>query len=160
MLIFTFTGIREVQIIQWFVEPEARVEQFQKIVEVQSDKASVEVGEHIQEENGIRAETSGRRLRLCMMELSRSCTTTQRTWLKWARYETSVERDIDPILIIGSLFTIWTLNKTSPLKMKHSSHREVKKIGRPPNHKQRQLPTNPQSRRRPKKNPKNPKHPQ
>ena len=29
--------------IQWFVEPEARVEQFDKLCEVQSDKASVEV---------------------------------------------------------------------------------------------------------------------
>ncbi len=37
-------GIKEVQIIQWFVEPEARVEQFDKICEVQSDKAAVDVG--------------------------------------------------------------------------------------------------------------------
>ena len=29
--------------IQWFVEPEARVEEFDKLCEVQSDKASVEV---------------------------------------------------------------------------------------------------------------------
>lgn len=36
-------GIKEVQIIQWFVEPEARVEQFAKICEVQSDKAAVEI---------------------------------------------------------------------------------------------------------------------
>lgn len=36
-------GIREVQIIQWFVQPGARVEQFDKVCEVQSDKASVEV---------------------------------------------------------------------------------------------------------------------
>ena len=36
-------GIKEVQIIQWFVEPGARVEQFDKIVEVQTDKASNEV---------------------------------------------------------------------------------------------------------------------
>lgn len=36
-------GIKEVQIIQWFVEPEARVEQFDKICEVQSDKAAVDV---------------------------------------------------------------------------------------------------------------------
>lgn len=36
-------GIKEVQIIQWFVEPEARVEQFDKICEVQSDKAVTEV---------------------------------------------------------------------------------------------------------------------
>ncbi|KAL8938005.1 MAG: hypothetical protein Q9211_003406, partial [Gyalolechia sp. 1 TL-2023] len=36
-------GIKEVQIIQWFVEPEARVEQFDKLCEVQSDKAAVEI---------------------------------------------------------------------------------------------------------------------
>lgn len=36
-------GIKEVQIIQWFVEPGARVEQFDKLCEVQSDKAAVEV---------------------------------------------------------------------------------------------------------------------
>lgn len=36
-------GIRECEVIQWFVEPEARVEQFDKLCEVQSDKASVEV---------------------------------------------------------------------------------------------------------------------
>ncbi|KAL8704374.1 MAG: hypothetical protein Q9201_002443 [Fulgogasparrea decipioides] len=36
------SGIKEVQIIQWFVEPEARVEQFDKLCEVQSDKAAVE----------------------------------------------------------------------------------------------------------------------
>ena len=36
-------GIKEVQIIQWFVQPEARVEQFDKICEVQSDKAVTEV---------------------------------------------------------------------------------------------------------------------
>lgn len=36
-------GITEVQIIQWFVKPGARVEQFDKLCEVQSDKASVEV---------------------------------------------------------------------------------------------------------------------
>ena len=40
---FLVTGIKEVQIIQWFVEPGARVEQFDKIVEVQTDKASNEV---------------------------------------------------------------------------------------------------------------------
>ena len=36
-------GITEVQLIQWFVQPGARVEQFDKICEVQSDKASVEI---------------------------------------------------------------------------------------------------------------------
>ncbi|KAI9800100.1 MAG: hypothetical protein M1825_004282 [Sarcosagium campestre] len=36
-------GIRECEVIQWFVEPDARVEQFQKLCEVQSDKASVEI---------------------------------------------------------------------------------------------------------------------
>ena len=37
------TGIKEVQIIQWFVQPGARVEQFDKICEVQSDKAATDV---------------------------------------------------------------------------------------------------------------------
>ncbi|KAK7528778.1 2-oxoacid dehydrogenases acyltransferase-domain-containing protein [Phyllosticta citriasiana] len=36
-------GITECQVIQWFVRPGARVEQFDKICEVQSDKATVEV---------------------------------------------------------------------------------------------------------------------
>lgn len=36
-------GITECQVIQWFVKPGARVEQFDPICEVQSDKASVEV---------------------------------------------------------------------------------------------------------------------
>ncbi|KAF2761556.1 branched-chain alpha-keto acid dehydrogenase E2 component [Pseudovirgaria hyperparasitica] len=36
-------GITECQIIQWFVEPGATVEQFDKICEVQSDKATVEI---------------------------------------------------------------------------------------------------------------------
>ncbi|KAK6529214.1 hypothetical protein TWF281_008397 [Arthrobotrys megalospora] len=36
-------GIRECEIIQWFVQPGARVEQFDNICEVQSDKASVEI---------------------------------------------------------------------------------------------------------------------
>jgi len=37
------TGIRECEIIQWFVEPEARIEEWDKLCEVQSDKASVEI---------------------------------------------------------------------------------------------------------------------
>ena len=36
-------GIMECQLIQWFVQPGARVEQFDKLCEVQSDKASVEI---------------------------------------------------------------------------------------------------------------------
>ncbi|KAI8632078.1 2-oxoacid dehydrogenase acyltransferase [Xylariaceae sp. FL1651] len=36
-------GIVECEIIQWFVEPEARVEEFSPLCEVQSDKASVEI---------------------------------------------------------------------------------------------------------------------
>lgn len=36
-------GIKEVQIIQWFVQPGARVEQFDKLCEVASDKAITEV---------------------------------------------------------------------------------------------------------------------
>ena len=41
--VVSVSGIKEVQIIQWFVEPGARVEQFDKICEVQSDKATTEV---------------------------------------------------------------------------------------------------------------------
>ncbi|KAJ0291247.1 hypothetical protein Brms1b_000476 [Colletotrichum noveboracense] len=37
------TGIVECEIIQWFVEPGARVEEFSPLCEVQSDKASVEI---------------------------------------------------------------------------------------------------------------------
>ncbi|KAI4137996.1 MAG: hypothetical protein LQ340_008077, partial [Diploschistes diacapsis] len=36
-------GIKEVQIIQWFVQPGARVEQFDKLCEVASDKAITEI---------------------------------------------------------------------------------------------------------------------
>ncbi|KAK0115374.1 hypothetical protein ONS96_013832 [Cadophora gregata f. sp. sojae] len=36
-------GIRECEVIQWFVAPEARVEEWDKLCEVQSDKASVEI---------------------------------------------------------------------------------------------------------------------
>ncbi|TLS29524.1 hypothetical protein PpBr36_00235 [Pyricularia pennisetigena] len=36
-------GIVECEIIQWFVEPSARVEEFSPLCEVQSDKASVEI---------------------------------------------------------------------------------------------------------------------
>ncbi|KAI9012606.1 2-oxoacid dehydrogenases acyltransferase-domain-containing protein [Phycomyces nitens] len=36
-------GIREVEIIQWFVQPGSVVEEFDKICEVQSDKAAVEI---------------------------------------------------------------------------------------------------------------------
>lgn len=42
-LIVIVAGIRECEIIQWFVEPEARVEEWDKLCEVQSDKASVEI---------------------------------------------------------------------------------------------------------------------
>lgn len=36
-------GTRECQIIQWFVQPGARVEQFDKLCEVQSDKAATDI---------------------------------------------------------------------------------------------------------------------
>lgn len=39
----SFSGIVECEVIQWFVEPEARVEEFSPLCEVQSDKASVEI---------------------------------------------------------------------------------------------------------------------
>jgi hypothetical protein len=38
-------GITECQIISWFVKPGDRVEQFDRICEVQSDKAAVEVSD-------------------------------------------------------------------------------------------------------------------
>jgi len=41
--LLSLIGIKEVQIIQWFVETGARVEQFDKICEVQSDKAATDV---------------------------------------------------------------------------------------------------------------------
>lgn len=43
MSLIAEAGIRECEIIQWFVEPEARVEEWDKLCEVQSDKASVEI---------------------------------------------------------------------------------------------------------------------
>lgn len=43
-------GIRECEVIQWFVQSGARVEQFDKLCEVQSDKASVEVCEQFTSE--------------------------------------------------------------------------------------------------------------
>ncbi|KAG5355982.1 Lipoamide acyltransferase component of branched-chain alpha-keto acid dehydrogenase complex [Yarrowia sp. B02] len=36
-------GIKECEVIQWFVEPGARINEFDQICEVQSDKASVEI---------------------------------------------------------------------------------------------------------------------
>lgn len=38
-----FSGIKECEVIQWFVESGARIEEFEPICEVQSDKASVEI---------------------------------------------------------------------------------------------------------------------
>lgn len=40
---FLATGIVECEVIQWFVEPGAQVEEFSPLCEVQSDKASVEI---------------------------------------------------------------------------------------------------------------------
>ena len=36
-------GIAEVEILQWFVKPGDLVQQFDRLVEVQSDKATVEI---------------------------------------------------------------------------------------------------------------------
>lgn len=43
MLTLTGKGIVECEVIQWFVEPGAHVEEFSPLCEVQSDKASVEI---------------------------------------------------------------------------------------------------------------------
>lgn len=36
-------GIKECEVIQWFVQPGSKIEEFDPICEVQSDKASVEI---------------------------------------------------------------------------------------------------------------------
>lgn len=36
-------GIKECEVIQWFVQPGAKIEEFDPICEVQSDKASVDI---------------------------------------------------------------------------------------------------------------------
>lgn len=43
-VILTKLGITECQIMKWSVKPGDRIEQFDDICEVQSDKASVDVG--------------------------------------------------------------------------------------------------------------------
>ena len=42
-LILTTTGIAECEIIRWFVQPGDSIQQFDKVCEVQSDKANVEI---------------------------------------------------------------------------------------------------------------------
>jgi hypothetical protein len=71
-------GITECQVIQWFVKPGARVEQFDPICEVQSDKASVEVLQPL-ECDWQKTNVFGR-LPHGSMALSRSCTTRPMTW--------------------------------------------------------------------------------
>ena len=80
-MFLTFTGIKEVQIIQWFVEPEARVEQFDKICEVQSDKAAVEVFSSSIFSN-IQSSSLGYRSHLDLMESLRSFIIRPMTWFK------------------------------------------------------------------------------
>lgn len=75
-------GITECQVIQWFVKPGARVEQFDPICEVQSDKASVEV--HGVQSYG-RENTKSYRLHPGLTVSSRSCTMNRMTWLRLER---------------------------------------------------------------------------
>jgi 2-oxoisovalerate dehydrogenase E2 component (dihydrolipoyl transacylase) len=41
-------GIAEVEVLQWFVQPSNDVKQFDKVCEVQSDKATVEISRSLQ----------------------------------------------------------------------------------------------------------------
>lgn len=76
-------GTRECQIIQWFVQPGARVEQFDKLCEVQSDKTASDV--KYQHPSLVFVLLIFYRSHRHSMELSRSCTTKQMTWLLSAR---------------------------------------------------------------------------
>jgi len=78
-------GITECQVIQWFVKPGARVEQFDPICEVQSDKASVEVKKRLKVCIGSERLTSSR-LRRGSMASSKSSTTSQMIWPRLERY--------------------------------------------------------------------------
>lgn len=71
-------GITECQVIQWFVKPGARVEQFDPICEVQSDKASVEVCIY---QFARKTMAKACRSPRDSMALSRSCTMNQTIWL-------------------------------------------------------------------------------
>jgi hypothetical protein len=75
-------GITECQVIQWFVKPGARVEQFDPICEVQSDKASVEV-KSLRIHKLISTDLC--RLHLDLTVLSRSCIMNRTTWPKLER---------------------------------------------------------------------------
>lgn len=77
-------GITECQVIQWFVKPGARVEQFDPICEVQSDKASVEV--HISQVCK-RTRANSYRSHLDSTASSRSYTMNRTIWPRSARYE-------------------------------------------------------------------------
>jgi len=89
-------GIRECEVIQWFVEPEARVEQFDKLCEVQSDKASVEVlflflaggGGGRRERARGNADARGYRSRAGSTGSSRNCIIRRARWRSWGRYLT------------------------------------------------------------------------
>ena len=76
-------GITECQVIQWFVKPGARVEQFDPICEVQSDKASVEV---CCIQNHQRPHANPLRSHLDSMVSSRSCTMSRTIWRRSERY--------------------------------------------------------------------------
>jgi hypothetical protein len=75
-------GITECQVIQWFVKPGARVEQFDPICEVQSDKASVEVCDTMC--SGVLVLTRGRSHRASTVS-SRSSTMSRTIWQRSAR---------------------------------------------------------------------------
>ena len=86
--VVSVSGIKEVQIIQWFVEPGARVEQFDKICEVQSDKATTEVNSKAMQigwAGSAKQTEQARRSRPDSMGSSKRCIMKRRMSHRWAR---------------------------------------------------------------------------